>query len=228
MKIHPAVQGTQAWLEARAGVPSASELGNLITDKFAIRKGEMVQTYLARKLAEKWTGGPLMGCESWATEQGQLLEELAIPWLEFEHDLTVQRVGFITNDEGTFGASPDGIIGGENRQVGLEIKCLQPIGHVKALLGGLVPEEYLPQIHGGMFATGFNSWNFLAFNRGFPPLWLTMERDDAKQEVIFDALTMFQERFETGWAKLIELNGGELPPKREPMIFAQYRSEFPS
>ena len=225
---HEVGQGSSEWLTLRSGIPTASELGNLITDKFAIRKGEMVQSYVAQKLAEKWIGGPLIGFggggTAWAAEQGQLLETLAIPWLEFEYDLKVERVGFLTTDDNSFGASPDGIIGDE----GLEVKCLQPINHVKALMGGVVPEEYLPQIHAGLFVTGFKSWRFLAYNRSFPALWLTVERDEQKLNVIAEALAAFRERFDLGWNRLVELNDGIIP-KREPMAFAhEFRSEMPT
>jgi len=221
---HNVGQGSVEWLTLRAGIPTASELGNLVTDKFEIRKGEMPKTYLAQKLAEKWTGGPLLSFGSWATEQGQLLEELAIPWLEFEHDISVERIGFLTNDENNFGASPDGLIG----ESGLEVKCLQPVNHVKALLAGKVPEEYLPQIHGGLYVTGFESWNFLAYNRGFPKLYLEVEKDDDIQVVISEALALFLAKFQSGWNRLLEINEGP-PMPREPMTFAhEFRSEIPS
>lgn len=226
MKIHEAAQGTQAWLTLRSQIPTASELGNLITDKFAIRKGEMVSTYVAQKIAERWTGGALLGMggsSPWAANQGQLLEDRAIPWLEFDQGIKIERVGFITTDDQRFGGSPDGIIGEE----GLEVKCLQPVHHVKTLMGGIVPEEFLPQIHGGMFATGFKSWKFLAFSQGFPNLYLTVKRDEEKQSAIREGLEMFYERFDAAWSKLIELNFGEAPPKREPMVFAhEFRSEM--
>ena len=111
MKIHEAAQGTQAWLEARAGIPTASEFDALITPLWKIRTGEGVTSYIARKLAEKW-GGPLpsfggSGQISWAMEQGQILETEVIPWYEYETGEQIQRVGFITTDDEKAGCSPD-------------------------------------------------------------------------------------------------------------------------
>ena len=52
---HP--QGSIEWMQARAGIPTASEFDNLVTPKWEVRTGQMPKTYLARKLAEWWQGG---------------------------------------------------------------------------------------------------------------------------------------------------------------------------
>ena len=54
MKILDVVQGTTEWKMARMGIPTASEFSNLVTDLLAPRKpgSEMIETYLAKKLAE--------------------------------------------------------------------------------------------------------------------------------------------------------------------------------
>ena len=203
MIVHRMAQGSAEWHHIRSGIPTASELGNLVTDKFAHRKGEMPVSYLALKLAEKWLGGPLPTTGSWATEQGKMLEEEAIPWIEFEEGISIDRVGFITNDRGTFGASPDGICG----DVGFEIKSYQPVHHVKALLSGTVPEEHLPQIYGSMYATGFKSWRFVAYSRHFPKLLVTVQRDETIMAIIEEALAAFYARMDAAMARLKELNG---------------------
>src|SRR6478609_4566886 len=100
MKIHDCEQGTTKWYEARAGIPTASEMCNLLTPLFRHRAGEAPRAYLASKIAEAWLGGPLAGFTSWQTEQGYLREERAVPWYEMEHDTTIHRVGFITTDDG--------------------------------------------------------------------------------------------------------------------------------
>ena len=59
MKIIPVQQNSLEWLVARSGLPTASEFDNLISPKFEPRKGQMPESYLAQKLAERWIGGPL-------------------------------------------------------------------------------------------------------------------------------------------------------------------------
>jgi hypothetical protein len=57
VKIVDVVQGSADWLQVRAGIPTCSEFDALISPLGKIRTGEGPQTYLARKLAEKWIGG---------------------------------------------------------------------------------------------------------------------------------------------------------------------------
>lgn len=213
-------QGSLDWLRARAGIPTASEFGNLITPKCEIRawSTEMPKTYLAAKLAEAWTGMPLSGINSFAMEQGSILQDEAIPWLSLELNQEIESVGFITDDAGRVGCSPDGLIG---EIQGVEVKCPEPTAHVKYLLGGKVPDDYLAQVHGSMFVTGLASWRFVSYRRGFPNLVLIVERDGEIQEKIGDALQEFLDRFEIGMQRLIDLNGGDRPkrptfPKPEP------------
>lgn len=201
-------QGSLEWLTARAGIPTASEFDSLVNSKFEIRTGEMPKSYLAQKLAEKWRGGPLPGYLSIDMEYGSILEEQALPWYEMEFNETVQRVGFITTDDEKIGCSPDGLVEG----MGIEIKCPKAETHVKYLLAGEVPKDYLAQIHGGMLVTGYNIWRFVSYRREFPPLVLAVERDDKIQDNLRQALDEFLGMFDAGWKKLCEANGG--PPRR--------------
>lgn len=212
MKILPHPQGSVEWQIARAGIPTASEFDNLISPTWKIRTGEMPRTYLAAKLAEAWLGGPLIGFNTFDMEQGRILEEEARPWLELELEMAVQSVGLITTDDGRAGCSPDGVVMEPAGTFGIEIKCPQPTAHVKYLLSGEVPHEYLAQVHGGMYVTGFDSWKFLSYRRNFPKLLLAVERDEEIQEQIGEALGTFMEQFEEQMKRLEEINGG--PPKR--------------
>lgn len=206
MKTSPHPQGSAEWLLSRCGIATASELDNLVTPLFKVRQGEMPRTYLATKLAEKWLRGPLAGFNGFDVEQGKILEEEARPWLALELDTEVATTGFITTDDGTAGCSPDGIIGGN---VGVEIKCPNPTTHCKYLLNGTVPPEYLAQIHGGMYVTGFSEWRFLSYRRGFPPLMVTVTRDAEIQAVIHEAIMEFNSALATAYARMVEINCGE-------------------
>jgi len=227
MKIHPAPQNSTEWLEARAGLPTASEFHQLLTPKFELRTGEMPKTYVAQKLAEKWFGGPLMSGSgsTFAMDQGSILEQTAIPWYEFEFSTPITRVGLCIRDDLKAGCSPDGLIG---ELSGIEIKCPEPTNHTKYLLNGTVPPDYLCQVHGSMYVTGRKQWVFMSFRKMFPTLIVPVQWDEEIDKKISEALDSFHERFEAGWQKLLELNGGP-PPKRESMTFAhEFRSEIPS
>lgn len=215
MKIHPAEQGSQAWIEARCAIPTASEFDSLVTPLFKIKEGEGPKTYLYRKIAEKW-GGPLPSFSSFATEQGHLLEEEARREARFELGEDVREVGLCLTDDGRYGCSPDGLIGESG---GVEIKAPSAPTHLEYLLTGTLPKEYAAQVHGAMLVTGRPWWKFMSYRRGYPSLILKIERDERFQEILRVALEAFTGTFDRAWDRLIELNGGP-PPKREPMVFA--------
>lgn len=210
MKIHDVQQGSVDWAILRSGIPTASEFDALVTPKFEVRKGEMPKSYLAKKIAEWWQGGPLVSFNSFDMEQGQILEKEAIPWYELEYNETITRVGFISTDDGRVGCSPDGLLA----DGGIEIKCPACDTHVKYLLNGELPPEYAAQVHGSMYVTGAPWWKFLSYRRHFPKLLLTIPRDEEIQSRIAEALDGFLEKFEAAQATLTRLNGG--PRRRQP------------
>ena len=222
MKVHPAEQGSLEWLAARAGIPTASEFDQLLTAKFEARKGEMPRTYLARKLAERWLGSPIMGGNTLDMEWGKILEEEARPGAAFDYNLDIQPVGLVTTDDGKIGASPDGLIGEDS---GIEIKCPGADKHVKYLLSGVVPDDYLLQVHGSMFVTGRATWRFMSYRRHFPSLMLIVERDEKIVDIIGKTLAQFVEHLDEAWNQLCTINGG--PPKRHaPMPQPQPEPEL--
>lgn len=197
MKIIDCKQGSGEWLYARLGKPTASEFDELLTGEWKARTGKGVETYLYRKLAERVLGFPLHDASSWAMEQGAIMEGEAIPFFEGVYDVEIQRVGFITTDDGRIGCSPDGLIGDDN---GIEVKCPQPQTHLKYLLEGIVPPEYQAQVHGAMFVTGRPKWTFLSYSRQFPPFVIEVQKDDAIQNSLMKAISSFLHRFDEKYA----------------------------
>jgi len=205
MKIHEVEQGTEEWLALRCGIPTASEFRNLVTPKWKVRTGAGVDTYLARKLAERWRGSPLTSWSGGSMEQGSLLEGEAVPYFEIETGQSVERVGFVTTDDGRWGCSPDGLLSGGGG--GIEIKCPEPHTQVKYLLAGVCPEEYVAQVQGSMLVTESATWTFFSYCRGFPDLILVIERDEDAMEALADALEEFSERLDNGYGMLMDLFG---------------------
>jgi len=211
MKIHEGFeQNSLQWLVARAGIPTASEFGQLLTDKMEPRKGQMPETYLARKVAEAWLNGPLPGFNTLEMEMGHILEAEAIPWFEFEYSMTVSRVPFITTDDCKIGCSPDGLIGDDS---GLEIKCPQPHTHVGYIMDNVLPEHYAPQVHGSLYVTGRKRWDFISYNRQFPKLVVSVFRDEVIQTRIAETVGKFLEKFEAAMQKLENMAGRPRPKK---------------
>lgn len=190
MKTLNCKQGSTEWHLARAGVVTASEVDSLVTPKFEPRTGEGVKTYLYRKACERIMGPPVEGPGggTFAMDQGNVLEKIAIPWYEFRYNVAVDRVGLCLSDDGKVGCSPDGLIGDLQ---GLEIKCPTPPTHCQYLLEQRVPPDYLPQVHMCMFVTGRTEWTFVSYSPYLPPLVVTVLRDEAIQTVLRDTLAKF-------------------------------------
>jgi hypothetical protein len=217
MKIHTEfAQNSLEWLTARAGVVTASEFDNLLTPKFEPRKGQMPETYLARKLAERWIG-PLPGFNTLDMEFGKILEEEAKPFYTLQFGEEIQSVALITSDDGKVGCSPDGLIGSDG---GIEIKCPEPTNHVKHLMAGKLPDDYACQVHGSLYVTGRQWWKFMSYRRNFPPFVTVVERDTKVDGVIGEVVCAFVERLDAAYSRLCEMNGG--PPVKPQPIRSAY------
>ena len=206
MKTFNMPQGSKEWNDIRLGVLTASEIDALITPEWKPRTGEGVKTYLYTKIAEKLlikveddTGD---GAPSWAADQGKILENTAIPWFEFETDLTVERVGFCLSDDGRIGCSPDGLVGDN---AGIETKCPQPHYQVRYLLGQAVPKQYLGQVHMSMLVTGRPYWYFVSYSQNLPKLAIKVERDEEIQEKLRDVIDSFLADFDREYEKVRDL-----------------------
>ena len=225
MIVHNVQQGSPQWLALRSGTISASELDSLVTPLGKIRTGDGVSTYIALKLAERWLGAPLRSWRPSAEmEQGTILEDEAIPYLEWTLELTIQRVGFVTRDDGSCGCSPDGLL---PDGAGCEIKSPQPAAHVTYLLGGELPSEHVAQVQGGMYVTGASRWLFASYCRGFPAFVRWVARDEKYIASIDAAVDAANTRISVGYQHLIGLNGG--PPVRPPteaQLDAQFMEQF--
>ncbi len=203
MKIYDMAQGTPEWHRIRRGVVTASEIDALVSPEWKPRTGQGPDTYLCTKLAERMAAGDdeeeVGGAPSWAADQGHILENLAIPWFEFETGLPVRRVGFCLSDDQRIGCSPDGLIGEDS---GIEAKCPQPTEHVRTLREGAVPKKYLAQVHFSMLVTGRASWWFVSYSRDLPKLKVLVERDDNIQAKLQAAVDAFLAEFDREFSKL--------------------------
>jgi hypothetical protein len=210
MKVHTSMgQGSVEWSQLRAGKVTASEMDRLVSPLGKVRTGEGPRTYLALKLAEKWTGGPMLSLQGiFDVDQGQILEEYAKPAFTFHTGIEINNVAFIESDCGRYGCSPDGMI---DETTGVEIKCPRMETHIGYLLDGELPSDYVCQVQGSMFVTGGDHWHFMSYCRRLPPLIIRVERDEKIQSSLEAAISAFAESMDAGFKILVEKNGG--PPK---------------
>ena len=152
-------QGTEAWLAARCGIPTATGISNIVTPTG--KKSGSYLPYLAELIAESIEGLK----ENYKSEdmaRGNELEPFARAAYEFETGNAVVQVGGVyLNADKDLMISPDGLI--PNLRKGLEIKCPQMKTHIKYLLQGGVPQEYLIQVQSALWVTGYETWDFVSY-----------------------------------------------------------------
>jgi hypothetical protein len=224
---------TTAWINARTGCLTASEFKEFVDLSGKLRTGEMPKTYLAEKLFERWTGRQKPNnFFTVDVNNGIIVEEKAAAFAALEYGLEIKHVGFVSNDDGTVGASPDGLIGWGHLEkdkptfkknlnvgeTGIEIKSPALCTHIKYLMDGKLPNDYVCQVQGSMFVTGCQGWHFLSYPLicyldGFPPLHLVIERDEKWQANFSESAENFLEKYDAEFEKLVKLNGG-LPKQK--------------
>lgn len=191
MIIHDVQQGTTEWEALRLGIPTASEFHRIVTPSGA--RSKSAEMYRLELLAERLTGQSEDSFSSAWMERGKELEADAAAFYELQRDFDLRKIGFITNDEMTVGASPDRFAGDRGQ---VEIKVCKPAVHVGYLLqDSAAYADHKVQIQGQLWISG-RDWNDLVpYNPHLPFVIHRIERD---------------EKFIAGLAKLIEEFSAEL------------------
>jgi len=196
MKIIQCEQKSDAWYEARRGVPTASNFDQIITPK------TMKVSTSSRKLACDLVGqlhypGPMAELETYqspAMKNGNALEAESRAAYSMIRDIDVVQVGFVMDDLGRFGCSPDGLVGNDG---GMELKNPKYETHIRYLDDGVMPDDYLCQVHGSLIVTGRQWWDFVSYARGLPPFITRVTPNDFTQK-LSNAMDVF-------WAQFAEL-----------------------
>jgi YqaJ-like viral recombinase domain len=186
MRIVDCVQGTPEWINARLGIPTASEFHNIVgnaTGELSRPRGkkdgisETAKKYAYRLVAETLLGRPLEKPPGtpWAMARGKELEPLAVEQYSFIQDVEVRRVGFVTTDDGRIGCSPDGLIIGARG--GLETKCLLDEGHMGLFIDG-PGDTFKPQVQGNLAGCELEWWDLHGYHPQLPPITIRSYRDE--------------------------------------------------
>lgn len=193
-------QGDDAWFAARAGIPTASCFDQIITTKGEPSKS--AQKYLYKLAGEAITGKAEDSYTNAAMERGKVLEAEARALYEFHTGRAVEQVGIVYSDERKLWAcSPDGLM----TDRGIEIKCPSMAVHVSYLLGKKLPTDYFQQVHGSMFVTGLDKWDFLSYYPGLPPLMITVEKDEEWCAAFENMIADFCEKLELVKRQIMEM-----------------------
>lgn len=164
-------QGSEAWYQARLGIPSASNFAKLVTSTG--KPSTSAEGYINQLIAEAVTGERADFYTNAHMERGTALEPEARAYYEFMQDAETTEVGFCLHDTVRAGCSPDALVDAG----GLEIKCPSGAVHVSYLRSGGLPVAYKQQVMGCMWITGAEWWDFLSYHPDMPSLLIRVERD---------------------------------------------------
>jgi len=171
MILHDVEQGTDEWLNLRAGKPTSSMFGSLVTGTGSPSKS--LEKYALTLATEVLIGGPID--DGWQgnkfMERGKELEAEARLDYEMTHAVKVEPVGFITDDLMRWGSSTDGLVGDDGL---VEIKNLIATRFVELMVyvrkNEKIPPEYIPQIQGELFVSERKWCDIIFYHPQFQPI----------------------------------------------------------
>lgn len=220
MITHRCRQGTSEWLAIRAGIPTASAFDRIVTPKGAASKS--AEKYMFQLLAERIMGEPTIQAKKlWWADRGKELEKEARSFYEFTRDVETEQVGFITDDAGKAGASPDSLVGDDGL---VEFKSPSEAEHVMYLLkAGSAYEEYKVQVQGQLMICEDRKWvDVCSYHPLMPPALIRIERDEEFQKILRPAVYRFS-AFLEDMAKDLEQRGWMKPFRSQPQESEQDR-----
>jgi len=218
MIIHDVKQGTTPWIELRAGIPTSSQFGRIITATG--KPSSSAKSYMFDLMAERWMGHPVTNFVSNWMDRGNELEPSAVDFYSFQTDQDPQTVGFITNDAGTVGASPDRLVGSDGL---LEVKVAKESTHIGYLLENGPDRKYLPQLQGQLWISERQWVDICSYHPLMPPCVVRVERDEDYIKLLSTHVTEFVEELDKRYRTLIEKLGEPVREDREPEPFADLR-----
>lgn len=192
-RIYDCVQGTTEWLALRAGIPTASNFDRIVTP--GGKPSKSAEKYMLHLLAERLIGEPIedRGYSHWM-DRGSEMEAEAVNFYEFQRDVETVKVGFVTNEAGTVGASPDRFVGDKGL---LEIKAPSEAIHMGYLLQtGSAYKEYRVQVQGQLWVCEREWSDTESYHPQLPEALYRVERDEPFIELLAAGVTAFTEVLE--------------------------------
>lgn len=162
-------QNSPEWLQARAGIPTASQFSKIL----AKGEGKTRREYLMKVAGEKLTGQPMESFSNEHTERGHTMEAEARDLYAFQTGAALDRVAFIRN--GRAGASPDSLIGTDG---GAEIKTKLPHLLGELILKDEFPPEHKAQVQGTLWISKRQWWDIAVYWPGMPLFVKRVQRDE--------------------------------------------------
>lgn len=195
LTIHKTLeQGSEAWLEARRGLMTASELSLVLTPQLKIADNEKTRLHAFELAAQRLTGH---------TEPSYIGENAMRGWadeirardLYSEHFQPVREIGGMVRDFGAFKlwCSPDGLVGDDG---GIEVKSRLQKHQMRTVFENEVPDEHKLQVQAFLLVSGREWIDYLSYSGGMELWRIRVEPDPATHDAIKSACEAFEERIQ--------------------------------
>jgi len=208
MRITYGKQQSDAWLKNRIGRVTGSRIADVCSfltrksgDKQAGDSSAKRDAYRLELIAERLTGRAKDHYVSPAMEHGMETENDARLYYEGALRVMCEPVSFVLHPKYNFtGASPDSLVGDDGV---LEIKCPETTTHIEYILGGRIPDEYLPQMAWEMACTERQWADFVSYDPRVQDEKLRFfYRRVTREQLVWIVGTGLTERILTGQAVL--------------------------
>lgn len=199
-------QGTEEWLAARAGIPTASMFATVMASGRGGGESKTRAKYMRQLAGEIITGRPMESFSNAHMERGHVMEPEARDLYAFAADVAPEQVGFIRN--GQKGCSPDSLIG-ENGM--LEIKTKLPDLLIECLERDDFPPEHQAQCQGALWVAEREWIDLVVYWPEMPVFIKRAYRDEAYIATMAEAVDKFNEEL----AALVERVRAYEPSKQK-------------
>ena len=191
-------QGSEEWINARLGIPTASGFKQIVTATGKLSASR--KKYLSELLAEWLLGYQIKEFDNDWTERGRFLENDAFKYYGLYSGLKPKKVGFCYKDEGRMvGASPDALVGKDGL---LELKCPGEGIHLLYLVQEELPSEYFSQCQGQLWVTERKWLDFMSYHPELPPFVIRVTPDEKYHAALDKHMSVFTEEIKVYREKL--------------------------
>jgi hypothetical protein len=185
-------QGSEAWLAARRGLLTASEMHLIVTPTGKTAANDKTRAHEWELLAQRITGHVEPRHMNDDMIRGHE-DEITARNLYSQHFAPVKKAGFVTNDKWGFviGYSPDGLVGDDGL---IEGKSRRQRFQVETLVTGEVPTDHIIQCQTGLLVTERKWLDYISYSGGLPMPAIRVFPDPEMQAAIVAAATAFEQR----------------------------------
>jgi hypothetical protein len=185
-------QGSDAWITARAGLLTASQMKLIITPTLKVADNDKSRSHMWELLSQRISKYVEPQYVSDAMLRGHD-DELEAKIIYNEKYAPLQDVGFITNDKFgfTLGCSPDSLIAEAG---GLEVKSRAQKFQVQTIVEQKMPDDFVIQVQTCLLVSERKWWDFISYSGGLPMLTLRVLPDPVVQDAIVAAATIFEKK----------------------------------